>query len=111
MGGYTNIFGRIWNCLEQRSLWRILAGVGLIALMGGAPSPAAETDENRSNRSVVSTSPTDLAEPGSADARPATARSMDDPPLTRAAMQLHIDEMSPTHWLAQFGTVSIGRRD
>jgi hypothetical protein len=111
MGGYTGIFDWTWNCFEQRGLSRVLVGIGLIALIGGVPSLAAETDEKRSNRSVVSTSPADLAEPGSADARPAPARSMDDPPLTRAAMQLHIDEMSPTRWLTRFGNVSIGRRD
>jgi hypothetical protein len=31
-------------------------------------------------------------------------------PLTRAATQLRIDEMSPVGWLSRFGSVSIGQR-
>lgn len=30
------------------------------------------------------------------------------PPLTRAATQQHVDEMSPMGWLASYGTVVVG---
>ena len=112
MGGYNNIFDWALGCFEQHRLASVLAGIALITLMGGAAeSLATESDAIASDRSVVSTSPTDLAERASAVARPATVRPLDDPPLTRAATQLHIDEMSPTRWLARFGNVSIGPRD
>jgi len=110
MGGYTNILDRTRRSFERHSLTGILAGIALIALTGAAGSLAGEADEILSNRSVVSTSPTDLVEPGSTDAQPTTAGSTDDPPLTRAATKLRIDEMSPTRWLSQFGNVSIGPR-
>ena len=31
------------------------------------------------------------------------------PPLTRAATQQHVDEMSPMGWLASYGPVVVGR--
>jgi len=81
----------------------------LIALMGAAPS-FAETGEFHPDRSV-STSPAELTGRALADARSEAVPSAEDPPLTRAATQLRIDEMSPTRWLSRYGHVSIDRRD
>jgi hypothetical protein len=111
MGGYSNILDRALGRFERHRLASILAGIALIALVGAAESLATESDAIPSNRSVVSTSPTDLAEAASTVTRPATVRALDGPPLTRAATQLRIDQMSPTRWLSGFGNVSIGPRD
>lgn len=111
MGAYNYISDSIWLRLERRRLANILAGAVLIALIGPSPSLAAEPEAGLSNRSVVSTSPVDLAEPDSTQQQPTATRSVNGPPLTRAASQLRIKEMSPTRWLAQFGNVSIGPLD
>jgi hypothetical protein len=111
MGGYNNILDWALGGFERHRLASVLAGIALITLMGAAESLATESDAIPSNRSVVSTSPTDFAERTSTVARPAAVRPLDDPPLTRAATQLRIDQMSPTRWLSGFGNVSIGPRD
>ena len=101
--------GEIGN-ISRRSLRRFgLAAAVLIALASAAPS-VANTEEIPPDRSV-STSPTGQPGPGSANAGPPAALSFDDTPLTRAAAQQRIEEMSPIHWLSRFGRVSIERRD
>ena len=90
----------------------ILAGILLFTSISAAPSFAG-TDTlhpDHPDRSV-STSPAELTKRGSADAQPADDLRADDPPLTRAATQLRIDEMSPTRWLSRYGSVSIDHRD
>jgi hypothetical protein len=101
--------GEIGN-ISRRSLRRFgLAAAVLIVLASAAPS-VANTEEIPPDRSV-STSPTGLPGPGSANVGPPAALASDDPPLTRAATQQRIEEMSPIHWLSRFGKVSIERRD
>jgi hypothetical protein len=113
MGGFNNISDWAQRCFGRHRLGSrlagMMAGIVLIALMSAAQD-FAETDEIHPDRSV-STSPTELAERGSAHAQPMTTLSSDDPPLTRAATQLRIDEMSPARWLSRFGSVSIGQRE
>jgi hypothetical protein len=94
----------------RQSLANTLAGLALITLLGAAIQSSADTGEVPPDH-PVSTSPTDLAKAGSADTKPETASSTDDPPLTRAATQRRIDEMSPTRWLSRYGSVSIGQRE
>jgi len=87
---------------------RVLAGLALIAMLGAAVG-FAESDRLLSDQSV-STRPTKLATRSSEDAKLSDTHSPNDPPLTRAATQLRIDEMSPTAWLSQYGHVSIEHR-
>lgn len=96
----------------QHSLASTLAGLALVSqlLLIGAGQSFAETGEVPPDR-PVSTSPTDLTEAGSGDRQLETAPSTNDPPLTRAATQRRIDEMSPTRWLSRYGSVSIGQRE
>ena len=109
MGVFTNISDRTRRRFGRHGLASILAAIVLIALMGAAAS-FADTGEIHPD-GPVSTSPADLVKQGSAETRPAAAIATDDPPLTRAATQLRIDEMSPARWLSQFGSVSIGHRE
>ena len=108
MGGITNISEWTQRRAWRHGLTRLVVGIVLIALLGAAPS-FAETGQFHPDRSV-STSPADLAKQGPADTRPPAALATNDPPLTRAAAQLRIDEMSPTRWPSHFGSVSIGHR-
>ena len=98
--------------LAQRGLVLLLAGlfagIALITLANAAPS-LADSAEIRSDP-PVSTSPTERTKHGPADAAGTDTLSIDDPPLTRAATQRRIDEMSPVLWLAQFGRVTIDPR-
>lgn len=98
--------------LAQRGLVLLLAGlfagIALITLANAAPS-LADPAEIHSDP-PVSTSPTERTKHGPADAARTDTLSIDDPPLTRAATQRRIDEMSPVLWLAQFGRVTIDPR-
>ena len=112
MGAFTNISNqpdRTQCRFGRHSLANTLAGVALISLLLliGALQSSAETGEVPPDH-PVSTSPTDLTKVGSGDGPLQTAPSTNDPPLTRAATQLRIDEMSPTLWLSRYGSVSIG---
>lgn len=86
----------------------LFAGIALITLANAAPS-LADPAEIRSDP-PVSTSPTERTKHGPADAARTDTLSIDDPPLTRAATQRRIDEMSPVLWLAQFGRVTVDPR-
>lgn len=86
----------------------LFAGIALITLANAAPS-LADPAEIHSDP-PVSTSPTERTKHGPADAARTDTLSIDDPPLTRAATQRRIDEMSPVLWLAQFGRVTIDPR-
>ena len=115
MGAFNNISDqpdRTQYRFGRHSLANTLAGVALISLLLliGSVQSSAETGEDPPDH-PVSTSPTDLTKAGSGDGPLETAPSTDDPPLTRAATQRRIDEMSPTRWLARYGSVSIGQRE
>lgn len=86
----------------------LFAGIALITLANAAPS-LADPAEIHSDP-PVSTSPTERTKHGPADAARTDTLSIDDPPLTRAATQRRIDEMSPVLWLAQFGRVTVDPR-
>jgi hypothetical protein len=109
MGAIANISDSIPRRPGTRDLTGVLAGLAVIALLAAASSFAG-SDQNPSDH-TVSTSPTHLTNRGSDDAQPSKAISSNDPPLTRAAMQLRINEMSPTRWLSRFGRVSVAHRD
>ncbi len=90
----------------------ILAGILLFTSISAAPSFAGTGTLHPAHPDrSVSTSPAELTRRGSADAPPAGDLWANDPPLTRAATQLRIDEMSPTRWLSEYGSVSIDHRD
>jgi hypothetical protein len=104
MGDISHISDRSVRSLQQTCL----AGLALFALLTAIPENAASADEPHPDRSV-STSPQEPRALGSQDVQPVNDKSLDGPPLTRAANQRQIDEMSPTNWLSRFGRVSIGR--
>jgi len=115
MGVFNNISTRSERThrrSEQHGLAKTLAGLALssLLLLIGAGQSFAESGEVPPDR-PVSTSPTDLTEAGSRNRQLDTAPSTNDPPLTRAATQRRIDEMSPTRWLSRYGSVSIGQRE
>ena len=115
MGAFNNVSThseRTHRRSGQHSLANTLAGLALISLLllVGAVQSFAEPDEAPLDH-PVSTSPTDLANAGSGDRQLETAPATNDPPLTRAATQRRIDEMSPTRWLSRYGSVSIGQRE
>lgn len=109
MGVFNNI--SIWTrrCPGPRGLTCTIAFGLLVGWMGTTPSFAG-ADDFHPERSV-STSPIESPKPEAGDATTPIAGANQEPPLTRAAAQLHIDQMSPTRWLAQFGSVSIGHRE
>ena len=121
MSGYTNIS----NPKSPRPIWSrllILAVAGLASVsLAGAASLANPTakDADPAHETLASPGAVNAQSatiPGhdtravSLEAIPATALASAPRPLTRAATQLQIDEMSPVGWLRQFGAVSIGRR-
>lgn len=115
MGVFNNISGRpdrTQHRFGPHSLANTLARVALISLLllTGAALSFAETGEVPPDH-PVSTSPSDLTKAGSVDKTLESAPSTNDPPLTRAATQRRIDEMSPTRWLSRYGSVSIGQRE
>lgn len=115
VGAFTNISNqpdRTQYRVGRHSPANTLAGVALISLLllTGAAQSFAETSEVSPDH-PVSTSPTDLTKAGGVDKTLESAPSTNDPPLTRAATQRRIDEMSPTRWLSRYGSVSIGQRE
>lgn len=123
MLGELGVFNNVSDQLDRtqprfgrRRLAGTLLGAALIPLLFltliliGTGQGFAETGEVPPDH-PVSTSPTGLTQAGSGDRPLETAPSADDPPLTRAATQLRIDEMSPTRWLSRYGNVSIGQRE
>ena len=118
MGAFANIPDSTRRPFGRRGLRSLLSGIVLIGLMSAVPIFAeSETDATESDRRIepnrsVSTSPMlALFKPDSSRSHLPAAPSTDGPPLTRAAAQLRIDEMSPVRWLSRFGSVSIGQRD
>jgi hypothetical protein len=109
MGAIANILDSTPRRSETRGLAGVLAGLAAIALLAAA-SGFAGSDPIPSDHSV-STSPSHLANRGLDYAQPSKAMSRNDPPLTRAATQLRMDEMSPTRWLSRFGRVSVAHRE
>ena len=109
MGVTAHISDSISGRFGKRGLAGVLVGLVALALMGAAASFAG-SDKILSDQ-PVSTSPTHGARRDSGEVQPPKALPSNDPPLTRAAMQLRIDEMSPTHWLSRFGDVSIAHRE
>ena len=97
------------DSILQRLRRRWFAAALLIGLVSTIPS-FADTPEFEPDRSV-STSPMTASAAGSAIAEASASAPSSAPPLTRAATQRHIDEMSPASWLSQFGRVSIDRRE
>lgn len=113
MGAFANISKKRRRCFARQRLASVLAGLVLIVTVRAATS-SAETGTlhpDHAEDRPVSTSPALLAELDSLDAHPLAAPETNDPPLTRAAAQQRIDEMSPTRWLSRYGRVSIGHRD
>lgn len=105
MSGFHNTS----DSILQRAGRRWLAAALLIALVSTVPS-FADTPEIERDRSV-STSPMTASAVASASAESSASTPSSAPPLTRAATQRRIDEMSPAGWLSQFGRISIGRRE
>jgi hypothetical protein len=133
MGGFQ--FSRVQRRVGARALagrplpaYRLMAAflvgatVLAIAALLGLASPAGAEPPDRAPtlgsetppKPRVSTSPETMPEAPNRMAseldRP--RRVVDDgPPLTRAATRERLARMSPTHWLAHFGDVSIERHD
>ena len=86
-----------------------MLSTGLLVLLAGAAfadEPASEAPG--SIEAAVSMSPAPFE--GDSD-RTNASRVQPSPhplPLTRAATQQHIDDMSPVGWLASFGPVTVG---
>jgi len=108
MGAYRLILDEIRRCLRPIRMGVVLTPLAWIVLIGATDS-LADPSETLSDE-AVSTRPIDAAHTASADAAPHDALAVATPALTRAAAQRHIDEMSPTLWLSQFGHVSIDPR-
>jgi hypothetical protein len=129
MGGYTNISNRKIPVRTQVHFLglTVMAALTLSAAPSLADSPdaLAETYEvaavpNPDSRSVDAQSVSSTSHAAVTTTSPTTGRTLTTQliptaitfrPLTRAAAQLRIDEMSPVGWLSQFGNVSIGQRD
>jgi len=119
MGAFTNISDRDgdrhWPIHAFRSL------IALLALAIAAVAAAASSDDEPATRAIaqefsvtdeteapVSTSPLSLYKRDLVS-EPNPARSgADVTPVTRAASQQRVDDMSPVGWLASFGSVTIG---
>jgi hypothetical protein len=89
----------------------LLLGV-TVTLVCGVSSFAADGEARVApiDRSV-STSPIEGTVPGSLESASPRNPANEAPPLTRAATQRRIEEMSPARWLARYGHVSIDQRD
>lgn len=123
MGGYTNILNRKTRVPSQIFGLALMVALSLSAAPSLAGSPAALAPireaavvPNPGPRSVEAQSVSSESHTAQSTTSPsATARAnpsaVASQPLTRAAAQLRIDEMSPVGWLRHFGSVSIGQRD
>jgi len=124
MGGYTNISERktrvrAWGHFLRLTLVAVLS-LSATPSLADSPAALAPTHEvapipNPTPHSVEAQSVSSATHPAvsttsHAAAHTASAPAITPRPLTRAAAQLHIDEMSPVDWLSQFGSVSIGQR-
>jgi hypothetical protein len=103
MGDLSHISDRAIRWVQRACL----VGLTLFAVQMAIPAYAVSADEPSSDRSV-STSPQERPDLDAADVQRLDGQSLDGPPLTRAANQRQIDEMSPAGWLSRFGRVSIG---
>ena len=119
MGAFTNIrdqdADRRWPIYTFRSLIAALA-LGLVALAAAASSDdepatraiAQEISATDETEAPVSTSPLSLGRRDLVSEPNAAAPDAKVTPLTRAASQQRVDEMSPVVWLAGYGPVTIG---
>lgn len=120
MGAFANISDRgaskrRLRCAIGSLVSALIVGFASIASADPAndarsPDPhTTASDRAPAAEAAVSTSPVALGMPGlSAESDP-VAVDADAMPLTRAASQQRVDEMSPMSWLSSYGNITIGQ--
>ncbi|MBJ20990.1 MAG: hypothetical protein CL933_16405 [Deltaproteobacteria bacterium] len=77
----------------------------------GARTSIAKANLHEEAEAAVSTRPVALGTPGSTANPNAAGARAQARPLTRAAAQRRVEEMSPMAWLASYGPVTVGQNE
>ncbi len=118
MGAFDNILNR--GRLRSANLALVAALLLGSASVAAAGPPEGRLDARSSGPIVnataeteasVSTSPIALGATGPFERATAPRSHRETMPLTRAASQQRVEEMSPMAWLARYGAVTVGRTE
>ncbi len=105
MGALNNASG--W--ISRRTTRALGASLAILALAAG-PAVASERPDPTRSGGPVSTSPESPADAPETRSEPLGAVARSQRPLTRAAVRLERESISPLRWLDRFGPVRVERR-
>jgi hypothetical protein len=111
MGGYANeTSGAARRHRRSRRLAGLVLVLGTVLTIPALADPPAGSPGNAGRDRPVSTRPIGRDRPDAGDLARRHVAALDRPPLTRAAAQRRVEQMSPTAWLSRYGDVTIGVR-